>query len=186
MNWRFVVILFATLLMGIVRVFIVDAGSPWSQLTPVGAMALFGGAMFSSRTKSLAFPLLTLFISDLVLNFTVFADYRKDIMYEGFQWVYLAFVLMVLISRFLQPGKGLLRFLRANLAVVFIHWIVTDLGVWMGSSLYPQTAMGFISCLVAAIPFELPFLVSSLLYSSLFFGAIWVSQRSFPVLRATA
>jgi hypothetical protein len=67
--------------------------------------------------------------------------------------------------------------------VVFIHWIVTDFGVWMGSTVYAQTFMGFITCLITAIPFELNLLAGTLLYSIILFGCFQWMQGKYPVLQ---
>ena len=45
---------------------------PLANFSPLGAMALFGGAYFNKSWKAFAFPLLTLFISDFILHQTVF------------------------------------------------------------------------------------------------------------------
>ena len=68
--------------------------SPLANFSPVGAMALFGGAYFNKQWKAFGFPLLMLFLSDLVLLQTVFKDYGNGILYEGWYWVYGAFALM--------------------------------------------------------------------------------------------
>src|ERR1700759_5320752 len=39
-----------------------------SNFTPVGAIALFGGAYFTDKWKAYLVPLLTLFVSDILLN----------------------------------------------------------------------------------------------------------------------
>ena len=62
--------------------------SPLANFSPVGAMALFGGAYFNKQWKAFGFPLLMLFLSDLVLLQTVFKDYGNGILYEGWYWVY--------------------------------------------------------------------------------------------------
>lgn len=73
--------------------------------------------------------------------------------------------------------------LRSIFVCVFIDWIVTDLGVWLGGMLYAKTLSGFIDCLIAAIPFELSFLEGTLLYSALLFGAFEWMQQKYGVLR---
>ena len=39
-----------------------------SNFTPVGAIALFGGAYFTDKWKAYLVPLVTLFLSDMVLD----------------------------------------------------------------------------------------------------------------------
>src|ERR1700754_3635787 len=67
---------------------------PLTVFTPVGAMALFGGAYFKGNVKPLLFPLLTLFLSDVVLAFTILSEHRVGLLYTGWVWTYGAFALM--------------------------------------------------------------------------------------------
>ncbi len=154
--------------------------SALSNFSPVGAMALFGGAYFS-RYRALAFPLLTLLVSDLLLNRFVFYG-EWQLFYEGAGWTYGAFALMALTGHWLLRRVTARRFLGAGLLIVFIHWIVTDLGVWLGSAIYPMTPGGYVACLIAAIPFELNFLAGTLFYGAVLFGGFEYLQQRNPVL----
>ena len=155
------------------------AFAPVANLSAVGAMALFGGAYLRSW-KAFVFPLLALLLSDLLISRFAYWGGSWTLFYQGAGFVYGAITLMVLVGYFLLQQKTMGRFLLSSLAIVFIHWIVTDLGVWLGSSIYPATASGFWACLVAAIPFERNFLLGTLLYGGVMFGAFeWMKQR-FP------
>jgi hypothetical protein len=155
-----------------------------ANFTPVGAMALFGGAYFA-RTKAIIFPLLTLWLSDIMLNrFVYFGEWI--IFYDGYLWVYGAFALMVLAARWLQPNRNVTRFAGSSLVIVFIHWIVTDIGVWLSGTLYPTTPEGLWLCLLAAIPFELNLLAGTLLYGGVMFGLFEYSKKKAPALQDTA
>lgn len=158
-----------------------DDVSAMANFTPIGAMALFGAAYFT-RINSFIFPLLTLWLSDIMLNRFVF--YGEWIFfYDGFLWVYGAFALMVLAGRWMQPNKGVGRFAGSSVVIVFIHWIVTDIGVWLSGTLYPMTLEGFWLCLVAAIPFELNLLAGTLLYGGVMFGLFEYSKKKIPALQ---
>ena len=61
--------------------------SPLANFSPVGAMALFGSAYFNKRWKAFSFPLLMLFLSDFILQQTVFKAYGNGILYGGWYWV---------------------------------------------------------------------------------------------------
>lgn len=158
------------------------AFAPLANLSAVGAMALFGGAYLRSW-KAFAFPLLALFISDLFISRFAYWGGNWTFLYEGAGFVYGAIALMVLVGYFLLSQKTVGRFLLSSLAIVGIHWIVTDLGVWLGSSMYPQTLSGFWACLLAAIPFERNFLLGTLVYGGVMFGAFeWMKLR-YPQLQ---
>jgi hypothetical protein len=152
-----------------------------ANFTPVGAMALFGGAYFD-RSKAIIFPLLTLWLSDIMLSRFVYSG-EWIFFYDGFLWVYGAFALMVLAARWLQPDRNGTRFAGSSLVIVFIHWIVTDIGVWLSGTLYPTTLEGLWLCLLAAIPFELNLLAGTLLYGGLMFWLFEYSKMKIPALQ---
>jgi hypothetical protein len=183
-NPRTAIILLITVVVAALRIFII-VGEEYTALanfSSIGAMALFGGAYFNKPWKAFSLPLLALFISDLILSFTVFNQYRHGILYGGWYWIYGAFALMTVAGRLLLKKVGVANVIAGTLACVFIHWIVTDLGVWYGSSRYPQTVAGFWACLVKAIPFEWRFLAGTALYSGIMFGLFeWLQYRN-PVL----
>ena len=52
-----------------------------SNFVPVGAMALFGAAALPKRWLAIVVPVLAFYLSDLVLNNTLYASY-----FEGFYW----------------------------------------------------------------------------------------------------
>ena len=156
--------------------------SPLANFSPLGTMAIFGGAYFDRKWKGFAFPLLMLFISDFILHQTVFKAYSSGLLYSGWYWVYGAFVLMTITGRWLLKIVTVNRFLVSVLACVFIHWIVSDLGVWIGSTKYAQDLSGFMACLINAIPYELRFLTGTLVYGIILFGLFEWMKRRYPAL----
>jgi len=157
--------------------------SSLANFSPIGAMAIFGGAYFSKRWKAFVFPLLMLFISDFILQQTVFKRYGNGFLYGGWYWVYGAFVVITIVSRWILAKITVERFFVSVLVCVVIHWIVTDLGVWIGSIRYPQTFVGFIVCLENAIPYEWRFLAGTLLYGTVLFAAFERMKTKYPALQ---
>jgi hypothetical protein len=158
---------------------------PLTNFSAIGAMALFGGAYFSKRIPSFAVPLLTLFISDVILALTVYSKYSHGILYSGWYWVYGAFALMVIAGKFLIREVSIKNVLIAALTITFIHWVVSDIGVWLNGTTYPKTMTGWWACLAAAIPFERNFLVGTLFYSGLMFGGFeWIKKYNQSVATA--
>lgn len=152
-----------------------------ANFTVLGAVALFGAAYFKNNAFAFGFPLVTLFISDILLSIVFYKT--GSILYGGWYWTYIAFILMVIAGKILLKKVTIASFLSGTLAVVFIHWILTDFGVWLGSSVYPQTVAGFWQCLVAAIPFELRFLYGTAIYGGVMFGSFEYFKAKFPSLR---
>ena len=170
---------------GVVRILISPGKdfSPFSNFTPLAAMALFGGAYFSNNYKAFGWPLLSLFITDVVLSLTVFKAYSNGLLYSGWYWTYGAFALMTLTGKFLIKKINTKNIVVASVICVFIHWLITDFGVWLQGTMYPKTFAGYLLCLTAAIPYAVAFLAGTLLYSAILFGLFNWMQNRYPFLQ---
>ena len=144
------------------------------NITAIGAMALFGGASFADKRLAFLVPLAALFASDLVLGF-----------YQGMEYQYLTFTLIVCLGFWLRSRRRVLPIAGAAVASSTIHFIVTDFGTWTGT-LYPHTLAGLIACYTAAIPFFWNTLAGDLFFTALLFGGFAVLERAFPILREAA
>ena len=149
--------------------------------TPIGAMALFGGCYFSDKWKAFLVPILTLWLSDLVMNYFYFHQFSW--FYGGFAWTYGAFALMVVVGTFIKK-VNVGNVVLASIATALIHYIVTDLGVWLDGTMYPLNWQGFTACYVAAIPYLQKMLASNLIFGGLMFGAFEWAQKKYTVLAA--
>src|SRR5215472_12959480 len=96
------------------------APHPWN-FTPVGATALFSGAILKDRRLAFAFPLLTLLAGDLFVGL-----YKPGIMLL----VYASFLLSVLIGRFLQGRRTVFRVSAATLLGSVQFFLVTNFASW--------------------------------------------------------
>lgn len=157
--------------------------NPIATFTPLGAMALFGGTYFNNRIKSVLFPVLTLWMSDIILNrFVYYNEWR--FFYEGFYWTYISYALMAVASKFIIRKVTVSNIIIASLAATLIHWIGTSPGCFMiENSMYPKTWGGYFTSLVAAIPYEKNFLIGTLVYSGILFGGFELLQRRYSALR---
>lgn len=150
-----------------------------ANFSGIGAVALFGGAYFKNKVNAFLLPVLVLFVSDLGLVLTMGMDYG---FYSGWYYTYIAFILMVLAGYLIIRKVTTQNVLVAGLVGVLIHWIVSDFGVWYGSTFYPQNIQGFWACLIAAIPYEKNFLYGTLGYSALLFGVFEGLKTKYPSL----
>jgi hypothetical protein len=176
-NW----VLFLIILTAAATRFInLDNQSEWSNFTPVGAIALFGGTYFQNRYKAYLVPLLTLFVSDIFITYSYTGEWT--LFYGGFQWVYICFALMVYIGSLIKNVKVSNVFL-ASLAGVFVHWIITDIQPWLGGTLYAKGIEGYFQSLVAAIPFERNLLFGNLIFGAILYGGFELAKYKFTVLR---
>ena len=182
-NPRTIALAIFILVIGALRTYLsIDEGMyGLSNFSPVGAMAIFGGVYFNKHWKAFLFPLVTLFISDVVLQYTIFYKPGSGMLYGGWYYVYAAFILMVAVGRFVKK-VSVRSILLTSVTIVLVHWLVTDLGVWYNSKTYSQDLAGYWRCLVMAIPFEARFLAATLVYSGILFGAFEWLQYKFPIL----
>ena len=181
-NPRTIILAIFILVIGTIRTYLSTDPNMFglSNFSPVGAMALFGGIYFKKQWKAFLFPIISLLVSDVILQSCVFDD-KNGFLYGGWYYVYGAFVLMVAVGRFVKK-VSVKNILLASLAIMLIHWLVTDFGVWYGGKTYSQDLSGYWQCLVMAIPFEGRFLAGTLIYSTILFGAFEWIQYKYPVL----
>ena len=191
-NIRFIVLLIITILVGFFRVISheLDLGT-FANFTPIGAMALFGGAYFRNHTKAYSFPIITLFLSDIILMQVFYPEHTSGLLYKGWYWTYLAFVLMVLIGRYIKK-VNVKNVAISAVSAALVHWLIADFGVWYGGctniatgELYPHTFSGLIDCYIMAIPYMKNMLLGNLIFGAILFGSFELAQRKFPILAKT-
>jgi hypothetical protein len=147
------------------------APHPWN-FTPVGAMALFAGAMLRDRRLAFLFPLLALFAGDLFVGF-------HKLMFV----VYASFLINVAIGLWLRDRRSIARISLATLLGAIQFFFVTNFAVWQFLGGFPHTASGLLACYIAGIPFFWNTLAGDALYSTLFFGGYALAERFIPSLR---
>ena len=143
------------------------------NFTPIGAMALFSGAYLGRKWLAFAAPLAALLLSDAVLGF-----------YRGMDVVYPAVALLVMIGWWVSSRRSALRIGAAAVASSVSFFLLTNLGMWLFSGIYPRDVAGLEACFVAAIPFFQNTLASDLFYAALLFGGFRLAELLLPGLRA--
>jgi hypothetical protein len=189
LNPRFGILLLFILAAGIIRVLAGGQVTPFSNISPIGAMALFGGAYFSSKGKAYGFPLLTLFLSDVIMMQVFYSEYTQGLLYSGWIWTYISFAAMVLVGQLIIKKISVGNVVLAAVAAALTHWLISDLGVWLSGSTdittgkpYTRDLAGLIKCYTLAIPYMKNMLIGNLIYGAIFFGGFELMQRRFPAL----
>ena len=143
------------------------------NFAPIGALALFGGAYFSSKREALAVPLLSLIVGDVFTGF-----------HQLIPFVYASFLASVAIGFWLRRKRSAPRIAAATVAGAVQFFLVTNFAVWATSiGSYPKTTAGLTACYIAAIPFFWNTLAGDAFYAALLFGAMALAERKFPALR---
>jgi hypothetical protein len=144
---------------------------PWN-FTPIGAMALFSGAMFRDRRGAFLFPLAALFAGDLFVG-----------LHRLIPIVYASFLLSVLIGTLLANRRSIFRIGGAVFLGALQFFLVTNFAVWQLLGTYPHTPAGLASCYIAGLPFIGNTLAGDALYATLFFGIFALAEHLLPAVR---
>lgn len=148
------------------------------NFTPVAALALFGAATFERKWLGLVIPLAAMFLSDLLIGF-----------HSGMASVYGSFALIWGLGLVLLRKITVTRVAGAALLSSALFFLVTNFAVWYGSSFYPQTPQGLLTCYVAGLAFYngqsffLNAVLGDLTFCTLLFGSYYALQQRFPVLK---
>ncbi|MCA6364512.1 MAG: hypothetical protein IM638_15850 [Bacteroidetes bacterium] len=155
------------------------------NFTVIGAIALFGGAYLGSRWLAVVVPVLAVFLSDLVLNNTIYAQDGQFVwMYEGAWLVYFSTALCTLLGMFMLRKVSVSNVSVSAIATALLFFAITNFAVWAGSPMYPQTIGGLAACYVAALPFLGWSMLGNLFFAGIFFGGFELAGRRFPKLAA--
>jgi hypothetical protein len=189
-NPRFAVLALFMIVVAAMRIPNAAQLTPWSNFTPIGAMGLFGGAYFTKQWKAVLFPLLTLLVSDLIIQAFVFNG-QYGIMYSGWYWIYGIFILITFIGKRLVKKVTVKNVIIAAITASLTHWLIADFTVWAGGGTDIRTMTplsrdwaGLQQCYIQGFPFMKNFLIGTLVYSGILFGVFeWVKQKN-PQLQA--
>jgi hypothetical protein len=141
---------------------------PWN-FTPIGAMALFAGALVRDRRIAFAFPLLTLVASDIFIGFNILEPL-----------VYVSFLVNVLIGLWLKRKRTPVRIGAATLAGAMQFFLFTNFGVWLFLNSYPKTAAGLLTCYAVGLPLFWNTLAGDALFATLLFGGYALAEHYIP------
>jgi hypothetical protein len=147
---------------------------PWN-LTPIGAMALFSGAMFRNRWMAFLLPLASLLAGD------VFVGFHK-LMFV----VYASFAISVAIGRWIGDSKSVARIGGAVAVGAAQFFVVTNFALWAIGGFYPKTYAGLVNCFVAGAPYFWNTLAGDAMYAGVLFGGFALAERVLPAVRTGA
>ena len=122
------------------------------NFTPLLAIALLCGAVYARPLDAVLVPLGVLLVTDLWLGL------------HGSLWaVYGSIVLIAALGWRMKRSTASLLVTATGASVLF--FALTNFAVWWGSGLYPLTAAGLLACYMAAIPFFINTLGSTVLFA---------------------
>jgi hypothetical protein len=149
------------------------------NFTPMIALAIFGSLHFKNRNLAYILPILSLWVSDFILNNYFYNDSKEIIwFYEGYYWQYLSYVVIILLSsNFYNAIINFRNVFILGVSSSFIFFIITNFGFWLTSSLYTNDLSGLINCYVLAIPFYKGTIMGTLFFTPLFIVSYYLLQK---------
>ena len=142
------------------------------NMSPIGAIALFSGAMLTKKS-SMVLPLVIMFVSDFFLGF-----------HSLMAFTYGSYLLIGIFAHIvLKKNVSVFSVLGSSLLASIVFYVVTNFGVWLEGRLYPPTISGLISSYAMAIPFFQNTLLGDLISTSVIFGSYYVVITSMNVVK---
>lgn len=151
------------------------------NVTPISAMALFGAAYLHRNKWALLTPFAALFLSDLVMNNLMYAQYYDGFVWVTSWWIYAAVAAIVAIGAyFLSQKVTFTRLILASLISSLTFFALSNLSTFYTTALYPHTPEGLLACYTAGLPFLRNALMGDLFFSLAMFGTYeWYLRAKF-------
>ena len=151
---------------------------------PQIAMALFAGSVIRDKRFAFLFPILSLFISDLLYQF-LYAQGLTTIkgFYSGQISNYLLIASVTIIGFFINKNK-VGQIFAGSLAGAAYFFLASNFTVWIGGGWdinnqpYPRSFSGLMLCYTEALPFFKWSVASTLLFNGVFFGSFYLLGKS--------
>lgn len=153
------------------------APHPWN-VTPLGAIALFGGAFFANRAWAFIVTFLAMFLSDVALS----RGNPQALFHPTYESVYFCMAVNVCLGSLISKRRTPLAIGGAGLLGAVIFFVVTNLHCWWVYQ--PRTWHDLVQCYVLAIPYFRNSLLGDAFYITALFGSWaliqkWVEDRGY-------
>ena len=152
---------------------LIQSGAGWlSNFAPLAAIALCSAACFPKKYK-FSLPLLTLFISDVIINFR----YGAPLLDPQILVRYAALALVGCLGLLLQSRASLKTLLPASIVASTTFYVITNTFSWLSDPGYAKNFAGLIQSLTVGLPqfsatptwmFFRNSLISDLIFTGLF------------------
>ena len=136
------------------------------NVTPIAAMAIFGGVYLEKKWAAFVIPLVAMLLSDIFIG-----------LHPTIVFVYGSFAITILMGTFLKKRLNLVFLIGTILASSVLFFLVTNFGVWIMYDFYPKTFGGLMASYAEGIPFFRNTLLGDMIYSGIFFGSFEFIKR---------
>jgi hypothetical protein len=150
------------------------------NLTPIGAMALFGGACFMNRKVAYLLPITAMLLSDLVLGFTHYGLWKLVAIQPV---VYACILASTAIGQLIADRRSVWQVGGAALAGSLLFFVVTNFAAWAAGHGYPMTAAGLAESYRAGIPYFRNTLAGDATFTAILFGGLAILENRLAWMR---
>ena len=151
---------------------------------PQIAMALFAGSITKDKRFAFLFPILSLFISDLIYQLLYIQGLSTIKGFYSGQWQnYLLIASITIIGFFINKNK-IGQIFIGSLAGAVYFFLISNFMVWIGGGWdinnqpYPRSFSGLMLCYSEALPFFKWSVLSTLVFNGIFFGSFYLLGKS--------
>ena len=151
---------------------------------PQIAMALFAGSISKDKRFSFLFPILSLFISDLIYQILYIQGLSTIKGFYSGQWQnYLLIASITIIGFFINKNK-IGQIFIGSLAGAVYFFLISNFMVWVGGGWdinnqpYPRSFSGLMLCFSEALPFFKWSVLSTFIFNGIFFGSFYLLGKS--------
>jgi hypothetical protein len=146
------------------------------NFSPIAAMALFGAMNFNDKRVAVAVPMITMLISDILLELTTGWGFHNTLVY-----VYVAFALTSVIGFYAKRNPGVINIAGASILSSVLFFMITNFGYWAANG-FLGGAAGLGAAYTGGLPFFAPTLLGDLFFNAVLFGSFALAQRRYPIL----
>jgi uncharacterized protein DUF6580 len=141
-------LVFSAVLYRVTTGLLIHSGASWlSNFAPLAAIALCSAAYFPTKYK-FSVPLVTLFISDAVINF----GYGAPLFDPQIIVRYAALAIVGWIGALLQNRASLKTLLPASIFGSTVFYAITNAFSWLADPGYPKNFAGLVQSLTVGLP----------------------------------
>lgn len=151
---------------------------------PQIAMALFAGSVSKDKRFAFLFPILSLFISDLLYQFLYSQGLTTIKGFYSGQLINYLVIASVTVIGFLINKNKIGQIFIGSLAGAIYFFLASNFTVWVGGGLdinnqtYPRSLSGLLLCYTEALPFFKWSVISTLVFNAIFFGSFYLLGKS--------
>lgn len=162
------IISLSAVLLGFVALVVMRVYLEIPNFNPLGAVALMGGILFSSKLLRWIVPIGALFLGDIYLGLSspIAMEYLFSI---DFLFVYASFAVIILIGTFLSKEATLSKVIGGSLLAAIAFFLISNTGSWITMPVYSKDLSGLLDSYFAALPFSRATLIGQVLFSVVIF-----------------